>query len=181
MVEANSNNNLGYGGQNTQPPNNQQFALFVEPSAPPNSNNIPPPSQPQPPACNTNQCGGGDYGSPAAGYPYPPPQQHQSSNVTANVYMTSVAGIPVQSTTTTEVYAVVDQRPPELPCCGIGLGWLLFILGFFFAVPWYIGAGALVCSKYDKREKPGYIACAVLSVIFIILVIISASRPAYAY
>lgn len=66
---------------------------------------------------------------------------------------------------------VVQGRPVEgrpmrmrpLPCCGLGMGWLLFIAGFFLAaIPWYIGAFILICVRvHDHREKPGYVACTV--------------------
>ena len=37
-----------------------------------------------------------------------------------------------------------------------------FIIGFFLAaIPWYVGAIILLCSRVDYREKPGYIACTV--------------------
>ncbi|XP_021306431.1 uncharacterized protein LOC110431607 [Sorghum bicolor] len=37
-----------------------------------------------------------------------------------------------------------------------------FIFGFFLgAIPWYIGALLLWCSRVDYREKPGYVACTV--------------------
>ncbi|XP_039001624.1 60S ribosomal protein L18a-like protein [Hibiscus syriacus] len=57
---------------------------------------------------------------------------------------------------------VVDEGGPEdsLPCCGLGVGWFLFIIGFFLgAIPWYIGVVILACSTIDYREKPGYVAC----------------------
>ncbi|MFS7994513.1 hypothetical protein Hanom_Chr12g01106961 [Helianthus anomalus] len=60
-------------------------------------------------------------------------------------------------------YAVAEGRPVSehrLPCCGIGIGWFLFIIGFFLAaIPWYVGAFILLCAQYDAREKPGYVAC----------------------
>ncbi|CAN0891202.1 60S ribosomal protein L18a-like protein [Linum grandiflorum] len=178
MVEQNSNNTtIAHGGGHNPPP--LEFPPPLPPSAP-----ISPPlpqqqqqSPPQPPPQSngtTNQC---VDGSPAIGYPYNPHQQYHtseqqsSSTVTANVYMNSATAIPMPMSTVT-----VIEGPPNLPCCGIGLGWFLFILGFFFGLPWYIGAGALLCSKYDRREKPGYIACAVLAVIFTILIIISSTR-----
>ncbi|KAL8196867.1 hypothetical protein R6Q57_024364 [Mikania cordata] len=41
-------------------------------------------------------------------------------------------------------YAIAEGRPVRerrLPCCGIGMGWFLFIVGFFLAaIPWYIGS-----------------------------------------
>ncbi|KAL5997533.1 hypothetical protein ACLOJK_008463 [Asimina triloba] len=76
--------------------------------------------------------------------------------------------------------AVAEGRPmrePRLPCCGIGLGWFLyaaeiseellgfqfmFIIGFFLAaIPWYVGALIVLCSRVDYREKPGFIACTI--------------------
>jgi len=66
----------------------------------------------------------------------------------------------------------------RLPCCGLGIGWVLFILGFFLgAIPWYVGALLLCFYKRDRREKPGFIACAVAAVIGTILVIIAAVVP----
>ncbi|XP_043700402.1 uncharacterized protein LOC122651144 [Telopea speciosissima] len=64
------------------------------------------------------------------------------------------------------VYAVAEVRPVRerhLPCCGIGIGWLFFISGFFLAaIPWYVGAIILLCVRsVDYREKPGLIACTV--------------------
>ncbi|XP_037474400.1 60S ribosomal protein L18a-like protein [Triticum dicoccoides] len=75
---------------------------------------------------------------------------------------------------------VVQGRPVEgrpmrmrrLPCCGLGMGWLLFIAGFFFAaIPWYIGAFILICVRvHDHREKPGYVACTVAAIIAAIVI-----------
>ena len=37
-----------------------------------------------------------------------------------------------------------------------------FIIGFFLAaIPWYVGALILLCSRIDYREKPGFIACTI--------------------
>ncbi|KAM3395930.1 60S ribosomal protein L18a-like protein [Capsicum galapagoense] len=56
---------------------------------------------------------------------------------------------------------------PPLPCCGIGLGWFLFIIGFFLpAIPWYVAAFTLLCARsVDHREKPGYVACSIAAVL----------------
>ncbi|KAI8552343.1 hypothetical protein RHMOL_Rhmol06G0259200 [Rhododendron molle] len=77
-------------------------------------------------------------------------------------------------------YPVSEGIPTEkvyvpLPCCGIGIGWLLFILGFFLGViPWYVGAIMLLCVEdYDKREKLGFIACAIIGVIATILIVVA--------
>ncbi|KAH7859602.1 hypothetical protein Vadar_003096 [Vaccinium darrowii] len=77
-------------------------------------------------------------------------------------------------------YPVSETREHDrLPCCGCGLGWFLFILGFFLGIiPWYVGAILLLCHRNkDKREKPGYIACAIMAVIgTILLVVLVATR-----
>ncbi|KAM7249680.1 hypothetical protein ACFE04_026792 [Oxalis oulophora] len=68
----------------------------------------------------------------------------------------------------------VDERP--LPCFGIGIGWLLFIVGLFLsAIPWYVGFLLLLFGRMDNREKAGLIACtfsAIFCTIVIILVLI---------
>ncbi|KAL3851473.1 hypothetical protein ACJIZ3_013355 [Penstemon smallii] len=80
-------------------------------------------------------------------------------------------------------YAVAEGRPfreDRLPCCGVGIGWLLFITGFFLgAIPWYIGAFLLLCVRLDYREKPGLIACtlaALLAALAVTLGVTKATR-----
>ncbi|WCJ27384.1 60S ribosomal protein L18a [Euphorbia peplus] len=62
-------------------------------------------------------------------------------------------------------YAVIDarvMREHRLPCCGLGMGWFLFMVGFFLGgIPWYVGTFILLCVQVDYREKPGYVACAI--------------------
>ncbi|XP_059063422.1 large ribosomal subunit protein eL20z [Cryptomeria japonica] len=73
------------------------------------------------------------------------------------------------------------ERPQEerLPCCGLGIGWLLFILGFIFAsIPWYVGAFLLFCCRQDYREKPGLVACTIAAVLSAIAVIVGATKGA---
>ncbi|KFK44822.1 hypothetical protein AALP_AA1G307300 [Arabis alpina] len=70
-------------------------------------------------------------------------------------------------------YTVVEVRPMvrehDLPCCGFGMGWLLFVLGFLFGgIPWYLGAFIIMCTHVDNREKAGYVACAIASVVYLI-------------
>ncbi|KQK07180.1 60S ribosomal protein L18a-like protein [Brachypodium distachyon] len=56
-------------------------------------------------------------------------------------------------------------REPRLPFCGVGIGWTLFLLGFFIAaIPWYIGAFILFFVALDHREKPGLIACTIAGI-----------------
>ncbi|WMV40925.1 hypothetical protein MTR67_034310, partial [Solanum verrucosum] len=68
-------------------------------------------------------------------------------------------------------YIVAEGRPireHRLPCCGMGIGWFLFIIGFFLgAIPWYIGAFLLLCARLDYREKPRFIACTLAVSLFI--------------
>ncbi|KAL6999709.1 hypothetical protein U1Q18_000866 [Sarracenia purpurea var. burkii] len=78
-------------------------------------------------------------------------------------------------------YAVAEGRPireRRLPCCGCGLGWFLFIIGFFLAaIPWYVGAIMLLCVRsFDYREKPGYIACTIAAVLATIAIILGATN-----
>ncbi|KAB1216166.1 60S ribosomal protein L18a-like protein [Morella rubra] len=79
-------------------------------------------------------------------------------------------------------YAVAEGRPVRerrLPCCGIGVGWFLFIIGFFLAaIPWYVGALFLICSRIDYREKPGYIACTVAAILATLAVILGVTKGA---
>ncbi|KAG6480463.1 hypothetical protein ZIOFF_063963 [Zingiber officinale] len=107
-------------------------------------------------------------------------------------------------------YAPVEGTPvslPRLPCCGLGVGWLLyvnlaltllkFILGFLLAsIPWYVGAFILWCVRVDDREKPGLVACTIAfhvslpsevdvivwqAVLAVIAVIIGATKEAHVW
>ncbi|XP_047271481.1 60S ribosomal protein L18a-like protein isoform X3 [Capsicum annuum] len=77
---------------------------------------------------------------------------------------------------------VVDEkgaeREPRLPCCGIGLGWFLFIIGFLLAaIPWYVAAFILLCTRsVDHREKPGYVTCTIAAVLATIAIIFGLTR-----
>ncbi|CAL0301231.1 unnamed protein product [Lupinus luteus] len=96
---------------------------------------------------------------PVVGFPQPiPPSQPPPASYDApRHYYQGYHALPV--------YAVADGRllrEHRLPCCGLGLGWLLFLGGFILGgVPWYIGAFILLCIQMDYREKPGLIACTV--------------------
>ncbi|XP_020221850.1 60S ribosomal protein L18a-like protein [Cajanus cajan] len=72
------------------------------------------------------------------------------------------------------VYVAAEGRPVReyrLPCCGLGLGWFLFICGWFLGgVPWYFGTFILMFVQMDCREKPGLIACALASFVTLIIV-----------
>ncbi|GMJ10039.1 hypothetical protein like AT1G17080 [Hibiscus trionum] len=106
--------------------------------------NYPPPRPPRP------QQHRGSMGLPQ---PSPPPSSVPSPQYYPQGYQTLLSG-----------YAIADgtSERDDLPCCGIGVGWFLFIIGFFLgAFPWYIGLIVLACSRIDYREKPGYIACSI--------------------
>ncbi|KAK7303132.1 hypothetical protein RJT34_14033 [Clitoria ternatea] len=72
------------------------------------------------------------------------------------------------------VYHVAEGRAlreRRLPCCGLGLGWLLFITGFFLGgIPWYIGAFVLMFVQMDHREKSGLIACVIASLLTLMVI-----------
>ncbi|CAH2053703.1 unnamed protein product, partial [Thlaspi arvense] len=102
---------------------------------------------------------------------YPPPPQQQQP---------PAGGFPQPAQPYVSGYAVNggmhSTEHHRLPCCGIGIGWLLFILGFFFgAIPWYIGFFLLLFSR-NRRERPGYMACAIGAVIATILIVFGAIR-----
>ncbi|CAI9783445.1 unnamed protein product [Fraxinus pennsylvanica] len=77
-------------------------------------------------------------------------------------------------------YAVAEGQPfreHRLPCCGIGIGWFLFIIGFVLgAIPWYIGAFILLCVRVDYREKPGLVVCTLAATLAILAVILGVTK-----
>ncbi|KAF5736322.1 hypothetical protein HS088_TW14G00462 [Tripterygium wilfordii] len=77
-------------------------------------------------------------------------------------------------------YAVTEgrlEREHRIPCCGMGMGWVLFIIGFFLGgIPWYVGTFILLCVRVDYREKPGYVACAIASILAMLAVTLGATR-----
>ncbi|XP_056855553.1 60S ribosomal protein L18a-like protein [Raphanus sativus] len=83
------------------------------------------------------------------------------------------------------VYGIAEGRPVHvrqrrLPCCGIGLGWFLFIVGFFLgAIPWYVGMFIMIVGRrIDHREKPGYIACTIAAILATIAVVLGVTKGA---
>ncbi|XP_066330375.1 large ribosomal subunit protein eL20z-like isoform X2 [Miscanthus floridulus] len=71
----------------------------------------------------------------------------------------------------------VPVREPPLPFCGVGVGWFLFLLGFFLAaIPWYAGAFLLFFVALDHREKPGLIACTVAGIFALVPFILNGMR-----
>ncbi|KAK1301384.1 60S ribosomal protein L18a-1 [Acorus calamus] len=128
--------------------------------------------QQQPPQYGTFQ--GVPPTQPAIGFPQPVPPPGLSSppgpSYYSHGYQAAVPGY----------VAVAEGRPVRehrLPCCGIGLGWLLFIIGFFLGgIPWYVGAFIILCARVDYREKPGFIACSIAAVLTTIAVIFGATH-----
>ncbi|KAJ8532284.1 hypothetical protein K7X08_012207 [Anisodus acutangulus] len=123
-------------------------------------------NQPPPPEYGTFQ----SPPQPVVGFPQPvpPPGALQPSEYYGRGYQ-SVPGY-------------VDDRgaviEPRLPCCGIGLGWFLFITGFFLAaIPWYVAAFILLCTRsVDHREKPGYVICTIAAVLATIAIVFGLTR-----
>ncbi|GAB4849270.1 hypothetical protein Ancab_004074 [Ancistrocladus abbreviatus] len=116
---------------------------------------------------------------PAMGFPQPAPPPGASSQPSApsadQYYTYGYHAVPG--------YAVAEGRPVRerrLPCCGIGVGWFLFIIGFFLAaIPWYVGAIVLLCSRsLDYREKPGYIGCTVAAILATVAIILGVTKSA---
>ncbi|CAM8896739.1 unnamed protein product [Rhodiola kirilowii] len=106
-------------------------------------------------------------------YTPPPPEAPHQPKSPPQAPATAAAA-PQQ---TVPGYVVAEGVPARerLPCCGLGFGWTLFIIGFFLGViPWYIGSGLLfyVIHKKDYREKPGCIACLIGAVIMTVLIIV---------
>lgn len=115
---------------------------------------------------------------PAIGFPQPAPPPGAVASAPPYYHQHGYQAVPGYA-------AVAEGRPVRerrLPCCGIGLGWFLFIIGFFLAaIPWYVGALIVLCSRVDYREKPGFIACTVAAVIAAIVVIFGVTKGAHAW
>ncbi|CAM0880650.1 unnamed protein product [Alopecurus aequalis] len=127
--------------------------------------------------------GGGEYGTFQGPPSYPPPrppvvgypQPVQPAALFGQRHSRNRGGY--QSGTGLDAEAgVAGHRHDRLPCCGLGIGWVLFIIGFFLTIPWYAGA-ILLCFYREKREKPGLVACTVAAVIITILIVIAAVLP----
>ncbi|KAK8312469.1 hypothetical protein V6Z12_D01G044300, partial [Gossypium hirsutum] len=108
----------------------------------------------------------------------PHPHQHQHHG-------TTIGFPPPASIAPPQYYPQAYQTVPgtpvrdKLPCCGIGFGWFLFIIGFFIGgLPWYIRFFVLLCARIDDREKAGYIACTIAALLATITIILSATIKA---
>ncbi|GER33616.1 60S ribosomal protein L18aA [Striga asiatica] len=131
------------------------------------------PPPPPPPPYGTFQGVANHPPRTAIGFPQPvPPPGVSGAPPPSQYYVHGYQAVPV--------YGVAEGRPVRehrLPCCGIGLGWFLFIIGFFLAaIPWYVAALLLLCSRIDPREKPGYVACVIAAVLSVIAVLFGLIR-----
>ncbi|KAJ3704447.1 hypothetical protein LUZ61_008152 [Rhynchospora tenuis] len=136
-----------------------------------------PPHQQQQQHYGTFQPTGPVYSQPAIGFPQPsaPP----GSAAARPPYTPSAPGYFPPGYQPVSGYAVVTEGQPirlhhnSVPCCGIGIGWILFIAGFFFAaIPWYVGAFILLCVGVDYKEKPGLIACTIAALIAAVAILL---------
>ncbi|WOH12024.1 hypothetical protein DCAR_0831521 [Daucus carota subsp. sativus] len=120
-------------------------------------------AQPQPPPQSLPPS------QPVVGYPQPVPPVGYYSHGYQNV----------------PGYVYPDERPyleHRLPCCGMGVGWFLFICGFLFGtVPWYVGAILLLFVRMDYREKPGLIVCTLASVLATIAIMLGVTKATNAW
>eukprot|EP00249_Psilotum_nudum_P032315 c4766_g1_i1 orf=385-819(-) len=77
--------------------------------------------------------------------------------------------------------APVDRPLERLPCCGIGIGWFLFIAGFLLvSIPWYVGAFILLCMNHDYRERIGFVCCTIAAILSLVATLIG-TRHAHAW
>ncbi|KAI5055105.1 hypothetical protein GOP47_0030250 [Adiantum capillus-veneris] len=103
------------------------------------------------------------------------PSYPQPSNPSQHYAYHTVQGYPVVEGT-----PVVDRELQRLPCCGIGIGWFLFIVGWFLAtVPWFIGAFLFVCTRQDYRERIGLVLCTIAATLSLIAAAVGGSRARY--
>ncbi|KAK3132569.1 hypothetical protein QOZ80_6AG0524620 [Eleusine coracana subsp. coracana] len=115
---------------------------------------------------------------------FSPPPPSQLLPVVGAVYNASPTGFSSQGVaafaSTVQQQVCVDGVPirePPLPFCGIGIGWILFLLGFFLAaIPWYTGAFLLFFVALDHREKAGLIACTIAGIFALIPFILNGIR-----
>eukprot|EP01018_Ginkgo_biloba_P010969 Gb_06480 [translate_table: standard] len=123
--------------------------------------------------------GTGNYPQPAIGFPQPMPPPGAGAN--ESYYQPGYQAVPGYPSHQ-QYPPVAEGRPlreERLPCCGLGIGWALFICGFIFAsIPWYVGAFLLFCVRQDYREKPGLVACTIAAILAALAVILGATKGA---
>ncbi|KAG0608538.1 hypothetical protein M758_8G113100 [Ceratodon purpureus] len=70
-------------------------------------------------------------------------------------------------------YVGIYDRP--LPCCGCGIGWFCFLVGFIFPLLWYYGTIRFFWTQRqnDPRERPGLAACAIAALVSTVALVIT--------
>lgn len=68
--------------------------------------------------------------------------------------------------------AGIYDRP--LPCCGCGIGWFSFLMGFIFPLLWYYATIRFFWTQRhnDPRERPGLAACAIAALVGTVTLVI---------
>ncbi|XP_042390181.1 60S ribosomal protein L18a-like protein [Zingiber officinale] len=113
--------------------------------------------------------------APLLHYPPKAPLQYQSTPQPAGGYHAIPVGCQFQPFPNVVDGIPMNARVPPLPFCGIGVGWVLFVVGFLFAsIPWYVGAFILLFVAQDHREKPGLIACSIAAGLTILSLLLNA-------
>ncbi|KAG0582725.1 hypothetical protein M758_3G082100 [Ceratodon purpureus] len=69
-------------------------------------------------------------------------------------------------------YVGLYDRP--LPCCGCGVGWCCFLMGFILPLFWYYGTFLFLgqCQN-DPRERPGLAASAIAALVNTVALILA--------
>ncbi|XP_055802470.1 60S ribosomal protein L18a-like protein [Solanum dulcamara] len=128
------------------------------------------PPPPPPPEYGTFQASS----QPVMGFPQPVPPPGATGTPSPEYYAHGYQAVPG--------YIAPDpegrpERQHRLPCCGIGVGWFMFIIGFLLAgIPWYLAAFVLLCAQIDPREKPGYIASTIAAVLATFVLVFGLSK-----
>ncbi|PVH47293.1 hypothetical protein PAHAL_4G030400 [Panicum hallii] len=141
----------------------------------PTTKKLPPPSRIQPPpapAPNPLPYHHHHYGT------FPPPPVEGAAYHASQIGFGSQGVVAFPGTVQQQIFVEgVPVQEPPLPFCGIGIGWFLFLLGFFLAaIPWYAGAFLLFFVALDHREKPGLIACTVVGIFALVPLILNGIR-----
>ncbi|XP_044461961.1 60S ribosomal protein L18a-like protein isoform X2 [Mangifera indica] len=120
--------------------------------------------------------------------PYQPPLPHtaigypQPSRPHGSVRSTPLFAAGYQTISGYDITEGTPVRERCLPCCGLGMGWFLFIVGFFFGgIPWYVGAFVALCVRVDDREKPGYVACAIAAILTMIALALGVAKGSHSW
>ncbi|KAL4195262.1 hypothetical protein AMTRI_Chr05g63740 [Amborella trichopoda] len=71
------------------------------------------------------------------------------------------------------LHSCIFDKP--LPCCGCGIGWFCFLLGFAIPLLWYYATTLYFGNYYrkDPRERAGLAACAIAALICTVAILIT--------